>query len=67
MMDSRDTAILSISTKGGENMGSMVVPVTTSMFLILGFHALVDIAAIALGLLIFFKGRAYVRKKYGRK
>lgn len=41
--------------------------VTTSMFLILGLYALVDIAAIAIGLLIFFKGRDHVRKKYGKK
>lgn len=41
--------------------------VTTGMFLILGLYALVDIAAIVIGLLIFFKGRAHVRKKYGKK
>ena len=40
--------------------------VTTSIFLVLGLYALVDIAAIAIGLLIFFKGRAHVRKKYGK-
>lgn len=40
---------------------------TTSIFLFLGLYALVDIAAIALGLLIFFKGRAHVRRKYGKK
>lgn len=41
--------------------------VTTGMSLILGLYALVDIAAIVIGLLIFFKGRAHVRKKYGKK
>ena len=35
------------------------------IFLVLGLYALVYIAAIVIGLLIFFKGRAYVRKKYG--
>ena len=48
-------------------MVSAVNTVTTSMFLILGFHILLSIAAIVFGLLLFFKGRAYVRKKYGRK
>lgn len=36
------------------------------LWLILLVYGLVDVAAIAAGLLIFFKGRAYVRKKYGR-
>jgi len=40
---------------------------TTSVFLVLGAHILADVAAIVIGLLIFFKGRAYVRKKYGKK
>ena len=31
----------------------------------LGGYLLVSVAAIVIGLLIFFKGRAYVRKKYG--
>ena len=35
------------------------------IFLVFGLYALVYIAAIVLGLLIFFKGRAHVRKKYG--
>lgn len=48
-------------------MAAAAETVTTSMFLILGVYALVDIAAIAIGLLIFFKGRAHVRKKYGKK
>ena len=46
---------------------SPVKTVTTGMILVLGVHALVDIAAIALGLLIFFKGRKYVRHKYSKK
>jgi len=37
------------------------------VFLIFGMYALVYIAAIVFGLLIFFKGRAHVRKKYGLK
>lgn len=41
--------------------------VTSRIFLILGLYALVDVAVIVLGLVIFFKGRAHVRKKYGRK
>lgn len=41
--------------------------VTSRIFLILGLYALVDVAMIVLGLVIFFKGRAHVRKKYGRK
>ena len=45
---------------------SPVKTVTTGMFLVLGVHALVDIAAIVIGLLIFFKGHAYVRRKYGK-
>ena len=48
-------------------MAAAAETVTTSMFLILSAYALVDVAAIALGLLIFFKGRAHVRKKYGKK
>ena len=40
---------------------------TASMFLIVGLYALLDIAAIVIGLLIFFKGRNYVRRKYGKK
>ena len=48
-------------------MSPVAIPATTSILLALGLHALVDIAAIVVGLLIFFKGRAYVRKKYGRK
>ena len=40
---------------------------TSRVFLILGLYALIYIAVILLGLIIFFKGRAYVRKKYGRK
>lgn len=48
-------------------MSQIAQTATTSIFLILGVHALVDIAAIAVGLLIFFKGRAHVRKKYGKK
>ena len=41
--------------------------VTSSMLLFLGLYALVDIAAIVIGLLIFFKGRNHVRRKYGKK
>ena len=44
-----------------------IATVTSSMLLFLVVYALVDIAAIAIGLLIFFKGRAYVRRKYGKK
>ena len=40
---------------------------TTSILLVLAANVLLDIAAIAIGLLIFFKGRTYVRKKYGKK
>ena len=46
---------------------SSVATITTSMLLILGIHGLLDIAAIIIGLLIFFKGRKYVRHKYGKK
>jgi len=41
--------------------------VTNTIMSVLGLYALVDIGAIVLGLLIFFKGRAHVRKKYGLK
>ena len=41
--------------------------VTSGIFLMFGLYALVYIAVILLGLAVFFKGRAYVRKKYGRK
>lgn len=37
------------------------------MFLVLGLYALVPLALIAAGLLIFFKGRRYVEQKYGKK
>lgn len=40
---------------------------TMNIFLVLGAAILVDVAAIVVGLLIFFKGRSYVRKKYGKK
>jgi len=40
---------------------------TMNIFLLLGAAILIDVAAIGAGLLIFFKGRAYVRKKYGKK
>ena len=46
---------------------SSVATFTASIFLILGAHALLDIAAIVIGLLTFFKGRKYVRHKYGKK
>ena len=35
------------------------------VILVLAANVLLDIAAIAIGLLIFFKGRSYVRRKYG--
>ena len=41
--------------------------VTTSVLAIIGLNLLLYIAAIAIGLLIFFKGRAHVRHKYGKK
>ena len=44
-----------------------VASMTSRIFLILGLYALVNIAVIILGLVIFFKGRAHVRKKYGLK
>ena len=37
----------------------------TGVFLMLGLYALAYLAVIVVGLLIFFKGRAHVRKKYG--
>ena len=40
---------------------------TMNIFLALGAAILVDVAAIIIGLLIFFKGRNYVRRKYGKK
>ena len=41
--------------------------VTTSVLAIIGLNLLLYIAAIVIGLLVFFKGRAYVRRKYGKK
>ena len=40
---------------------------TMNIFLVIGVAILVDVAAIVVGLLIFFKGRDHVRKKYGKK
>ena len=40
---------------------------TVWAFLVLGIWGLAGIAAIAGGLMIFFKGRAHVRRKYGDK
>ena len=40
---------------------------TTGIVLVLGANAVLDLAAIVIGLLIFFKGRAHVRRKYGKK
>ena len=40
---------------------------TTGILLVLGLCALAGIAAIVIGLLIFFKGRAHVRKKFGNE
>lgn len=37
------------------------------LVLVLGLYALVPLALIAAGLLIFFKGRRYVERKYGKK
>lgn len=41
--------------------------VTTSVLAVIGLNLLLYIAAIVIGLLIFFKGRAHVRRKYGKK
>lgn len=41
--------------------------VTTSVLAIIGLNLLLYIAAIVIGLLIFFKGRNHVRRKYGKK
>ena len=41
--------------------------VTTSVLAIIGINLLLYIAAIVIGLLIFFKGRNHVRRKYGKK
>ena len=48
-------------------MMQVAANMTSRIFLVLGLYALVYIAVIVLGLVIFFKGRAHVRKKYGRK
>ena len=37
------------------------------ILIVLGLYALIPLAAIILGLLIFFLGRRHVRKKYGRE
>ena len=37
------------------------------ILIVLGLYALIPLAAIVLGLLIFFLGRRHVRKKYGRE
>lgn len=44
-----------------------VALMTSRIFLTLGLLALAYLAVIALGLFIFFKGRAHVRRKYGDK
>jgi len=41
--------------------------VTNTLWTVLLFHGAISVAAIVIGLLIFFKGRAYVRRKYGMK
>ena len=41
--------------------------VTTSVLAVIGLNLLLYIAAIVIGLLIFFKGRNHVRRKYGKK
>ena len=41
--------------------------VTTSVLAVIGLNLLLYIAAIVNGLLIFFKGRNHVRRKYGKK
>lgn len=40
--------------------------VTTSVLAVIGLNLLLYIAAIVIGLLIFFKGRNHVRRKYGK-
>jgi len=45
----------------------LAADITTRIFLVFGLLALVYIAVIVLGLVIFLKGRAHVRKKYGRR
>ncbi len=37
------------------------------MYLALGLYALIPMVLIAVGLLIFFGGRRYVERKYGKK
>ena len=37
------------------------------VFLVLGLYALLPLALIAAGLFIFFRGRRYVERKYGKK
>ena len=44
-----------------------MISVTTSVLAVIGLNLLLYIAAIVIGLLIFFKGRAHVRRKYGKK
>ena len=41
--------------------------VEMQILIVLGLYALIPLAAIVLGLLIFFLGRRHVRKKYGRE
>lgn len=37
------------------------------IFLVLGLYALIPLALISAGLFIFFWGRRYVERKYGKK
>lgn len=41
--------------------------VPVRLFLVMGLYALIPLALIAAGLFIFFWGRRYVERKYGKK
>ena len=46
---------------------AQVSTMASNLLIVLVLWGLVPLAALVGGLLIFFKGRAHVRKKYGRK
>ena len=69
----KQTAVYGISTIAVRFLSYLLTPYYTRIFgqetygIVTDIYALIPLAAIILGLMIFFLGRRHVRKKYGRE
>ena len=69
----KQTAVYGISTIAVRFLSYLLTPYYTRIFgqetygIVTDIYALIPLAAIILGLLIFFLGRRHVRRKYGGK